>query len=63
MKLKELIGCIVIEASKHGVDALDLDVDCIDIGSTSSVSFESVDVFIDKVHKQVTVHEGDSSCD
>ena len=53
MKLNELIGAIVLEASKYGIDPVNLKIDYIDIDLNSDI--ESVEVIVCEKTMRVTV--------
>lgn len=53
MTLKELIGAIVIEASRQGIDPLDLEIDMIDINLSSDIN--DVEVIVDEKFNRVLV--------
>ena len=53
MKINELIGAIVLEASKVGVDPVNLEIDYIDIDLNSDI--KSVEVIVCERTMRVTV--------
>ena len=53
MKLSELIGAIVLEASRVGVDPVKLDIDYIDVDLNSDI--ETVEVIVCERTMRVTV--------